>query len=112
MLTYRVCPIELPVAGGWKRVLGQALGAVLPKNDPDFQFRTGPVAYWWLELEGSEGRREIGFGPNGEVVRFAPVGENWGLFVGEELAPSNLGADVTAEEFEQAWARALDGWAG
>lgn len=111
MLTYRVCPVELPVARGWKRAVGQVLGALLPNNDPDFQFKSGPVAYWWLELEGSEGRREIGFGPNGEVARFAPVGDNWGVFVGEDVAPTHLSEHVTAEAFEEAWGRALAGWA-
>jgi hypothetical protein len=65
------------------------------------------VAYWWLELEGAEGRREIGFSASDEVLRFAPIAENRGLFVGEELAPRHLAEHLAAEEFEKAWGRAL-----
>jgi hypothetical protein len=83
---------------------------LLPQNDPDFDLKSGPVAYWWLELDGIEGRREIGFDDRGDIVRFAPIGANRGVFVGEELAPHHLNESLTSQEFEQAWERALAGW--
>jgi hypothetical protein len=107
MLTYRVCPLKLSPATGWRRLLAQALGTVLPKNDPDFFLENEAVSYWWLELEGLETRREIGFDSAGAVLRFAPVGDNWGVFVGEELAPSHLGEALSGEQFEEAWSRAV-----
>jgi hypothetical protein len=95
---------------GWKRIFSRVLGSVLPRNDPDFFLGEKPVAYWWLELEGAEGRREIGFSASNEVIRFAPIAENRGLFVGEELAPRHLSEHLSAEEFEEAWGRALKTW--
>ena len=111
MLTYRICQLTLSPIMGWRKLVAQAFGAVLPKNDPDFYLQNEAVAYWWLELDGHEARREIGFASGGRILRLAPIGNNWGVFVGEELAPSHLGEALSAERFEEAWSRAVQGWA-
>jgi hypothetical protein len=38
------------------------------------------------------------------------VRANRGIFIGEEIAPFHLGEHLTADQFELAWARALEGW--
>jgi hypothetical protein len=80
------------------------LGSVLPKNDPDFFLQDEPVAYWWLELdESGMAKREIGFTAGGKPLRYAPIGRNWGVFVGEEVSPAHLAEEVPAGSFQDAW---------
>jgi hypothetical protein len=110
MVSYRLCPIALPAPVGWRRILARLAGLVLPKQDPDFFLQDDPVQYWWLELHGSEVRREIGFGTDGAILRFAPIGRNWGVFIGEEVAPRDLGATISQADFDEAWSRALRTW--
>jgi hypothetical protein len=108
MLSYRVCPLPLPALQGVKRFSVRLLGYVLPKNDPDFHLQEQSVAYWWLELDSDSlvAQREIGFGTGGLIVRYAPAGRNWGIFVGEELSGSHFADVLTQQDFEEAWTRA------
>ncbi len=109
MPSYRVCPLPLEPATGWKRLLSRVLGSVLPKNDPDFHDQRETISHWWLEIgENGAVLREIGFSSTGDPIRCAPARDNWGVFVGEDIDPSDLREQVRPEVFEGAWTRALD----
>jgi hypothetical protein len=110
MVSYRVCPLPLAATTGWRRRLAQIAGLLLPKQDPDFYLQSESVAYWWLELHDCEARRELGFTADGTILRFAPSGRNWGVFVGEEVALRDLGASISQAEFDAAWSRARRQW--
>lgn len=109
MIMHRVCRLQLHPPTGWRKLWGLFLGSILPKNDPDFFIQRESVAYWWLELdEAGVVKREIGFASEGSPLRFAPVGENWGVFVGEDVHPADLAEEVSEASFEEAWRRALE----
>lgn len=103
-MTYRVCRLRLDPPTGLKRWINDILGSVLPKADPDFFWLRVPVEYWWLELdEANIAQRELGFEHSDEPVRCAPLGRNFGIFVGEQIDSRHLGEFLGAERFEQQW---------
>jgi hypothetical protein len=80
----------------------------LAKNDPDFFDQQESITYWWLELdEVNIAQREIGFTSTNIPIRCAPLGKNWGIFVGEELDSRHLAEQLSKEEFEKAWEQAV-----
>lgn len=105
---YRACRLSLQPSTAWRRAFIRLLGSVLPKNDPDFFDQQETATHWWLELdEANVAQREIGFSSANIPIRCAPLGRNWGVFVGEELNSMNLAEQMSKDDFEKAWEQAV-----
>lgn len=110
-------PVYLRVTDGSERDYYNLTAGMLRcrhLGNPDFAELYPRVAFWFVEVVGGRCVREVGFAPlfgaSGDAVPIVlgPWGRNPGLWATLDLSCDRQGTEVSAEEFEAAWARAAD----
>jgi hypothetical protein len=88
------------------------LRRILPSGNPDFHDKFGDVRRWWLETDDRwEVHREIGFDERDQPIVAAPLGENLGVFTGDEGGVAfPVDGSVDPNDFERVWREFSESW--